>query len=65
MKGDYFHFIIQVEEALTYLLRKLLNSRHRIRINLSFKLGVHQLPITDRISKFKLRSAREKIKTKG
>lgn len=59
------HFITGVKESFIYLLRELLNGRHIIRINLSFQLAVHQLTITDRISKFKLWSTGEKTKTKG
>lgn len=50
------HVIIQVKESFVYLLGKVLNGRHLIRIALSFKFGVHQLPRTDRPSKFKIRS---------
>lgn len=42
------------------MLGKVPKGRHLISINLSFKLGVHQIPITDKSSKFRLRKAREK-----
>lgn len=55
---------MQVEESFPCLLGKELNGRHLLRINLSSRFRVHQLPITDRTSKLKIRSAMEKIKTK-
>lgn len=49
---------MQVEESFSDLLGKVFNGRYLIRINLSFRFGVHQPP------KFKIRSGTENLKTK-